>query len=42
MTNQGSVFTCREGVSFQPPLTGSSVEREINCQVFWQAHCQCS
>jgi hypothetical protein len=21
MTNQGSVFTCREGVSFQPPLT---------------------
>jgi hypothetical protein len=21
MTNQGSVFTCREGVSFQLPLT---------------------
>jgi hypothetical protein len=21
MTNQGSVFACREGVSFQPPLT---------------------
>jgi hypothetical protein len=25
MTNQGSVFTCREGVSFQPPLTDQNL-----------------